>query len=116
MDSGIEAIEGQATKVLRLARNVHAAALVTAVVLTTLTFLLARIFRRKEKVSHTVARGVSLGASGHMSVKARRHVWCLATSSLPHSTTLHHLDMQASSRYRSIARDRRGLLLGRCTA
>jgi len=84
MDSGIEAIEGQATIVLleRLARNVHAAVLV----LTTLTFLLARIFRREEKVSHTVARGVSLGASGHMRVKARRHVWCLATSSLPHST------------------------------
>ncbi len=88
MDSGIEAIEGQATIVLleRLARNVHVAALVTAWVLTTLTFLLARIFRREEKVSHTVARGVSLGASGHMRVKARRHVWCLATSSLPHST------------------------------
>ncbi len=40
MDSGIEAIEGQATIVLleRLARNVHAAVLV----LTTLTFLLVR--------------------------------------------------------------------------
>ena len=44
MDSGIEAIEGQATIVLleRLARNVHVAAWVTAVVLTTLTFLLVR--------------------------------------------------------------------------
>jgi hypothetical protein len=29
-------------------------------------------------------------------------------------TTLHHLDVQASSRYRPIARDRRGLLLGGC--
>jgi uncharacterized membrane protein YkvA (DUF1232 family) len=47
-----------------------------------------------------------------MSVKARRHVWCLATSSFLTRPTLHHLDMQASSRYRPIARDRRGLLLG----
>ena len=66
----------------------------------------------EEKPRHGVARGVSLGASGHRNVKPRRLVMDLAISFVSSYCTLYHLGLQASSRHRSIARDRRGSLLG----
>src|SRR5207249_5464281 len=49
--------------------------------------VLARIIQvQGESIIHCSARSKASERSGHRSVKARRHVWCLATSSLPHST------------------------------
>jgi hypothetical protein len=77
---------------------------------------LAGIIQVQGESITSVARGISLGASGHMSVKGADMYGAWLRARFLTRPTLSHLDIHASLRYRPIARDRRGLLLGRCAA
>jgi len=66
------------------------------------------------KASHSADGGASLGASGHPSEKHADFWGAWLRARILPRRVLHHSKWRAASRYRPIARDRRGLLLRRC--